>query len=231
MSLTPEQVEQIVQQVIRQFSGSTGAGAVAPSTATATVAASAPQPTAPQAPAGVKISHRVITHNVLAEEAGGAKVVRIDAKAIITPSAHDYLRQQSIQIVRETATASAPAKGIRWLVLVSKSTPAVKAIAESLPSLQVTAQSRLVGVAAEAAVESISALCRGEVQQVVVFTEQPELVACLANRNDRVRGASSADVVAIERIRQHLQANLLALDPAHKGIHELKAILKAFRAA
>ena len=120
---------------------------------------------------------------------------------------------------------------IRWQVLVTKSTPQIAAAIEGLSENGIVCDLRLLGVPAEAAAQAISALCRAEAQQIVVFTEQPELVACLANRNDRVRAAAAADTKSVERVRHQLQANLLALDPATKTVHELKSVLKAFRAA
>jgi hypothetical protein len=226
MNLTPEQIEQIVQQVVRHF-------AVPPvAAAPATVEKPQAAPREEGTREGVRVAGRVITHEVLASTARQARVVHIEARAIVTPSARDFLRQHAIQLVRESAPASGTVQSPqRWLVLVSQSSPSVSAALEGLASLGVACTARVAGSPAEAAAEAITVLCRGEVQQVVVFTSQPELVACLANRQERVRAAATGDVAGIERIRRQLQCNLLALDPAKKGVFELKSLLKAFRAA
>ncbi|HEY3966890.1 MAG TPA: RpiB/LacA/LacB family sugar-phosphate isomerase [Planctomycetaceae bacterium] len=223
MTFTPEQVDLIVQRVVQQL-GTKGV-AIAPASAEPRHVTAAEPAAAP----GVRIPGQVITQDLLAASATGAALVRIDAKALLTPSARDFIKQHSIQIVREGASSAGATTAIRWQVIVTKSTPQIAAAIEGLSALGIVCDMRLLGLPAEAAAQSISALCRAEAQQVVVFTDQPELVACLANRNDKVRAASVSDAAAAERVRQHLQGNLLTLDPTHKSIHELTSILKAFR--
>jgi hypothetical protein len=224
MTFTPEQFELIVQRVIQQLGTTPAATAPAPARESARPAPAAEPAAAP----GIRIAGHVITQELLAASATGAALVRIAGKAILTPSARDFVRQHGIKIVRDDGSSSGTAT-IRWQVLVTKSTPQIAAAIDGLPA-GIVCDVRLLGAAAEAAAQAISALCRGEAQQVVVFTEQPELVACLANRNDKVRAAAVAEMAAIERVRLHLQANLLALDPATRSVHELKSVLKAFRA-
>jgi hypothetical protein len=224
MTFTPEQFELIVQRVIQQL-GTTGA-AIAP--APARESARLAPATDPAAAPGIRIAGQVITQELLAASATGTSLVRIAGKAILTPSARDFVKQHGIKIVREDASSSGAAATIRWQVLVTKSTPQISAAIDGLSGI--VCDIRLLGAAAEAAAQAISALCRGEAHQVVVFTEQPELVACLANRNETVRAAAVAETADVERVRLHLQANLLALDPATRSVHELRSILKAFRA-
>ena len=238
MTFTPEQIELIVQRVVQTLGTMSAATAPAPAKPAVAVQAVAAQPAVvkstavqPAMAAVVHLTSHVITQDVLAASARGAVVVSIDTKAILTPSARDYIRQQGIKIVRDSAPASAGKTVVRWQALVTSSTPQIAAALEGISSLGIACELRLLGVPAEAAAQAVSALCRAEVQQVVVFTDQPELVACLANRNDRVRAAAASEVVAVERIRRHLQANLLTFDPTNKSVHELKSVLKAFRAA
>jgi hypothetical protein len=218
MTFTPEQIELIVQRVVQTLGMTNGAPAP-------TKAAVAVQPAA--APV-VHLPGPVITQDILVGAARGAVDVSIDAKAILTPSARDYVRQQGIKIVRESAPAPVGKTVVRWQALVTRSTPQIAAALEGISSVGIACDLRLMGVPAEAAAQAVSALCRGEAQQIVVFTDQPELVACLANRNDRVRAAAASEMAAVERIRRHLQANLLALDPTDKSVHELKSLLKAY---
>ncbi len=225
MTFTPEQVDLIVQRVVQQL-GTTGV-AIAPPPGSAPV-----RPVAAAEPAaalGIRIPGRVITQDLLAASATGAGLVRIDAKALLTPSARDFIKQHAIKIVREGTSSAGASTAIRWQVIVTKSTPQIAAAVEGLTPLGIVCDVRLLGLPAEAAAQSINALCRAEAQQVIVFTDQPELVACMANRNDRVRAASVSDAAATDRVRQHLQGNVLALDPTNKSVHELTSILKAFR--
>lgn len=220
MNFTPEHVDLIVQRVVAQL----GPGAVA----AAPVASTRPDPTGESASvAAIQIADQVITQALLADTINGSRQVRISLKAVLTPSARDFVKQQGIKIIRETA--SAKSSSIRWQVLVTRSDSQITAALESLPQLGITFDLRLLGLPAEAAAQATNALCRGEAAQVVVITDQPELVACLANRNDRVRAAVVANAASVERVRNTMQANLIAIDPASRNVHELKAVLKAFK--
>ena len=226
MNITPEQVDLIVKRVVAQL----GASAVA---APPSTAARLDQPSESVSRPAVQtadqvIAAQVITGSLLSETVNGSRQVRISPKAILTPSARDFIKQKGIQIIRETASDK-PSSGSRWLVLVTRPNPQIEAAAEWLPQQGVAFDLKLSGLPAEAAAQSISALCRGEAAQVVVFTDQPELVACLANRNERVRAAAAATAATVERVRVSLQANLIAIDPASRNTYEIKSLLKAFR--
>jgi hypothetical protein len=218
MNVTPEQIDLIVQRVVARL----GPSAVAAS----------PEPAAHRNPSGspaaLQLTDPVITQALLAETLNGSPQVRISAKAILTPTARDFIRQRGIQIIRETASTKPPAS-IRWQVITTRSNPQITAALESLPKLGIAIDLVLVGLPAEAAAQAISTLCRGEAAQVVVFADQPELVACLANRNERVRAAAAASAAAIERVRIAMQANLIAVDPESRSLHELKRMLTAIR--
>lgn len=220
MNVTAEQVELIVQRVLEHLGTPAGAS---PS---ATSSSNAPPPT-PKPSKGPQIVDQVITQSLLADAVNGSKQVRIGLKAVLTPSARDFIRNNGIEIIRESAQArSVPSA--RWQIIVTTSTPQIAAAVEGLKPSGVDCDQKLLGLPAEAAAQAISALCRGEAAQVVVFTNQPEVVACLSNRNDRIRAAAVVDATAVDRVQKNLNANLLAIDPAGKGVHELKACLKAY---
>jgi ribose 5-phosphate isomerase RpiB len=130
-------------------------------------------------------------------------------------------------VVRETTSRTA-SPGVRWQVIATVSTPEVTAALEGLKARGINVDFRLVGLAAEAATQAVSAVCRGEAVKAVVLTSQPELVACLANRNEQLRAAAVTDTATGERVQRTLNPNLLAIDPSARGVHELKALLKAF---
>jgi hypothetical protein len=218
MNFSAEHVELIVQRVLEHL-GTPGGRAPGE---TASASASAPV----AVPKGVHISEQVVTQSLLAETVNGAKQVRIASAAILTPSARDFIRNHGIEIIRESSRSTST--GIRWQVIATVSTPEIAAAVEGLKARGINTDFRLVGLPAEAASQAISAVCRGEAAKAVVFTGQPELVACLANRNDRIRAAAMADVAAGERVQRTLNPNLITIDPSSKGVHELKALLKTF---
>jgi len=224
MNFTPEQVDLIVQRVMAQL----GPGVVAASASPGSVGASSPILAAQVA--DPVVTDRVITGALLVEKVNGSNQVRIAPEAILTPSARDFVKQRGIRIIRETAAARLSAV-VRWQVIVTKANPNIAAALESLSQSGVAADVKLSALPAEAAAEASSALCRGEAAQVVVLTDQPELVACLANRNEKIRAAAAANVAAVNRVRVSMQANLIAIDPGSCNAHELKAVLKAFKAS
>jgi hypothetical protein len=218
MNFTPETVELIVQRVLEHLA-TPGRGAPA----------AVPAADAPPAPAlqGFRISTQVVTQAVLAESVNGSTTVRIGHKAIITPSALDFVRQRGIEIVREPAAVMVNT-GARWQVIVTTSHPHIAPAVEGLQQFGIKCVSRLSGLPAEAAAQVTSAICRGDADKVVVFTAEPELVACLVNRNERIRAAAVADAAALVRTQRELRPNVLAIDPSNRGIHELRTLLKAF---
>jgi hypothetical protein len=233
MNFTPEQIELIVQRVFQQLQ--TPIAAIAPavgaSVGNVTRQVPPPAPTPKAIGLGVHVPGRVVTHELLVASAKGVSVVRIDAKAILTPSAHDYIRQNKIDVVRDNPATPGQFAKVRWQIIITNSTPQIAIAVEGLSAFGIACEVILLGAATEVAAQAICAICRGEAAQVVVFTEQPELVACLANRNERMCAASVCDLAGVERARRNLQANVLALDPTDRNVHELRTLLNAFRAA
>ena len=176
----------------------------------------APAVVAPRAPLAasheVRISERVITGELLRRLAVGA-VVQISPKALLTPSARDAVASLKLQVVRESAAGPTTAgRQTSWLVLSAQpGTP----LDSALPGWKTAGgrvELRRTATPAETAEQAIGALCRGEAQGVLVLSPEPEWIACLANRNDRVRGASVATAATLCRLSAGLKFNLLAVD-------------------
>ena len=100
MNFTPEQVDLIVQRVVEQL-GTASAASVpsqVPARSNATVG--------PNAAAAVRITAQVITRDLLEESVAGAATVRLAPKAILTPSARDFLRAGRPRRFDRTTTAN-----------------------------------------------------------------------------------------------------------------------------
>ena len=221
MNVTSEQFEFIVKRVLERL----GSYAPAPVSARGPASVSAVEIESRQVPE-IRIEQPVITQALLSETTTGSAQVRIGPKAILTPSARDFVRHRGLTIVREPSQKVATT--IRFLLIATAAAPQVSAAVDDLRRVGITCEVRLSGLPAEAAAQATSTLCRGEAERVVVVTDQPELVACLANRNDRVRAAAVSGTAAVERAKATLNANLLAVDAGAIGAHELKSLLKAF---
>jgi hypothetical protein len=220
MNFTAEEIEIIVHRVLEHIETPAGA-------ARSQDGRGAELPSSDAGHKSIRVSGQVITQALLADALNGSAKVSIGPKAILTPSARDFVRHREIEIVREPAQSSSPV-AVRCQIISARSTPQAAAAIQHLHQAGIACDIRISGLPAEAAAQATSALCRGEAEQIVVFTDQPEIVACLANRNERIRAAVIADSATVDRVQKSLNPNLLAIDPAAKGVYELKALLKAF---
>lgn len=175
----------------------------------------------------VTILERVITAEVLLRDLRGARRVVIAPKALLTPTAQDVIRSRRLEIVRQSAAprAASAAPRRRWLIVVGQALPGVTAAVGAWRNAGGLLETTLVGTAAEAAARAISAICRGEADEVLVISTQPESVACLANRNEAVRGVVLVDAAAVSRLRESLRPNVWVVDATPRGNFDLASLL------
>jgi hypothetical protein len=180
------------------------------------------------------IVDRVVTAELLASRLNGQKwaKVAICPKAVITPSAFDYLRTHKIVWHRNTAEAAPnPNKPItRWKALIVTATPSVLQAVEHTESQTFGKQwsHELLGGVDEAITAATSAINRGEVSGMTVFADHAELIACRANRSERVNAAVVSDVQLIPALKQYMQLNLMVVRPSGRSFFELRNLLKEF---
>lgn len=180
------------------------------------------------------IVDRVVTAELLASRLNGQKwaKVAICPKAVITPSAFDYLRTHKIVWHRNTAEATPnPNKPItRWKALIVTATPSVLQAVEHTESQTFGKQwsHELLGGVDEAVSSAMSAINRGEVSGVSVFADHAELIACRANRSERVNAAVVSDVQLIPALKQYMNLNLMVVRPSGRSFFELRNLLKEF---
>lgn len=175
----------------------------------------------------VTILERVITAEVLLRDLRGARRVVIAPKALLTPTAQDVIRSRRLEIVRQSAAprAASATPRRRWLIVVGQALPGVTAAVGAWRNAGGLLETTLVGTAAEAAARAISAICRGEADEVLVISTQPESVACLANRNEAVRGVVLVDAAAVSRLRESLRPNVWVVDATPRGNFDLASLL------
>jgi hypothetical protein len=85
MTVTPEQLEWIVQEVIRRLR-----------------AADDEQPP-PAAASELRLSDRVVTLAALKDRLNNVSRVSVPSKAVVTPAVRDELRQRGVELVRQTS--------------------------------------------------------------------------------------------------------------------------------
>jgi hypothetical protein len=180
------------------------------------------------------ITDRVVTAELLASRLNGQKwaKVTICPKAVITPSAFDYLRAHNIVWHRDTAEAVPnPNKPMtRWKALIVTAMPTVLQAVEHTENQTFGKQwsHELLSSSDEAITVATSAIHQGEVSGVAVFADHAELIACRANRSERVNAAVVSDAQLIPALKQYMQLNLMVVRPSGRSFFELRNLLKEF---
>ena len=210
------------------------APARAPSNSPAAAAAAAvprPAPASPTNGEKIELADDVITAALLQERGVSAGPIVIGAKSVLTPSAVDFLAERKLGWKRAATNSLLARKGGRWLAIVAHDTAAARAALDTVAQDAAAEWRReRADCHRAAATRAVDALCRGECDALVVFTEKPEAVVCRANRNPAVRAATVAAVARIKSIREQLGANLFAIDPGRHTAFELRSLLRELSA-
>lgn len=187
-----------------------------------------PESPAVATPHSALLTDRVVTEAVLESKLNGAKTVRFSPKAVLTPTARDFLRINKIEwSVAERANASPSKETQSWAAVVVSATSAVeRALADMLP----TASRELLSCPDDAATFAISELSRAGFDSAIIFAKQTHRTACLANRHSAVKAVAVRDAAEVQTVRRQLRANVWCLDPSGKTYFELRNILKAIAA-
>lgn len=203
--------EQLVNQIVAAVLERIGTARVAPAERETTT---------------IPIDEPVITAAVLEKQVADNTPIVIGPRAIITPSARDYIRHNNI-ILSRGEQPSQPTQNKNqtiWRAFVVQSTDAVT------QALGTTWQSALANSTPDAAGAAIDAICRAEADGVVVFADAADAVACLANRNDRVRAAAVRDMNDIDNLKQQLGPNVWVIRPSGRSFIELRNLLRGLSA-
>lgn len=189
--------------------------------------ANAPTNTEHQTASGFRLSENIITADLLAENSAGRNVVEISSRAIVTPSARDWLRHNKVELTRGTdANTSSETKSSDWLVVVQTAGETVeKVLDDAARSGSIGSDRKSASDAQSAAKAAAEAIDRGN-NGAVAFSSEPEIVACLANRNDKVRAAVVVDAAAVSRVKAGLNGNVFVVDPVGRSYFELKNLLR-----
>ena len=114
----------------------------------------------------------------------------------------------------------------RWQLIVQTVTSNVRALQESLKRQPVGWKWELVGQPQEAVALAETFISTEDRDGVVVLSEYAEIIACRANRNERVRAAVISDRKQLELTRQHLGVNLVCINPNGRTFIELRNLLR-----
>jgi hypothetical protein len=206
-------IEQIVQEVMRRLM---------PNSATAPVSSETKNGQTTQ------LTDSVITADVLAEKVAGRSKVVVEERAIVTPSARDWLRHNKVELIHGAtgASASVEMKSDKLVITQSSSQTIDRVLEDAGRKSNGGWNRKSVESADEAAKKAIGEFRRESSRVIVVLTSEPEFAACLANRNEKVRAAVVADAAAVVRVKSRLDGNVFVIDPAGRSFFELRNILR-----
>ncbi|MDQ3329916.1 MAG: hypothetical protein M3552_04585, partial [Planctomycetota bacterium] len=155
----------------------------------------------------------------------GVKSVRFAPKAILTPTARDYLRVHKIDwtIAERTSGKGQNQSSRSWAAVIVHSTSAVdRVLTDVLPA----ARRELLSCPDDAARFAIAELSRGGIGAAVLLVTQTHRATCLANRHSSVKAVAIRDAADVNAARRQLRANVWCIDPSGRTYFELRNILK-----
>jgi hypothetical protein len=210
------QIDAIVQAVLERL----GRTADAPSGNVAAVPAS-------------NIGELTISDNVVSAKSLEGKLTNIQkvvvsARAVITPSARDLLRDKNVSITRALKTSStSPTQLILGTAGVKLDTSALLralaargSAAEQLPA---------VGLA-QVTHELADAVAKGG-KLAVLLTNNVTAAVCLANRHSGVRAATATNRGEVNEVIRAVGCNLLVIDATRRQGAESQRIVEVFASA
>ena len=195
-------------------------------------------PTAASAPTGsetnngqtAQLADSVITADVLAEKVAGRSNAVVGQRAIVTPSARDWLRHNKVELIHGTtaagATDSVEVSSGKLVITHAASQTIDRVLEDAVRPSNGGWNRKSVESADEAAKKAIGELRRESSRVIVVLTSEPEIVACLANRNEQVKAAVVAGAAAVARVKSGLDGNVFVVNPQGRSFFELRNILR-----
>ena len=187
----------------------------------------APSSPAANVPAVIELLGPIITADVLEQSVRAGHSLRIGRTSILTPSARDWLHTKKTPWTRQDRSAAASGgPKAKWQIILQTVTPTVRSLQDGLRKLADGWKIELVGHPFEAAKLATHLVCTAECDGVVVFTEQADLIACHANRNERVRAAVMQNSKQWEQVMQTLSANVVCISPIGRTFIELRNLLR-----
>jgi len=205
MNIADIDIEQIVQQVLRQLEPAAAPAASVACTAPAKVTSTA------------TLTERVITADLLAAHAQAGQQVQLTGNALVTPAARDYAREKQLTLIAAAPEAAGSVKtaGARWLLLtVDESSACQGAITAVKKQTSVRLQTERGDTAKDAAETSARELNRGGADGVVILCDKIATAACYANRHENIRAVPLAHAADLSLVDE-LDANVICV--SHQG--------------
>jgi hypothetical protein len=178
--------------------------------------------------AEVQLDVPVITAGILQDRVQAGQTVRIGKKSLITPTARDWLHTHQVRWQRGGhSNASTGTPQHRRQLLISTITPAVRTLSDAASRELPGWKHELSGNSPEVANAAIRAINAAEAELVVVISDAADVVACRANRNERVRAAVVVSPEHLRLLAEHMGPNVLVINPRNRSFVELRNLMHA----
>jgi ribose 5-phosphate isomerase RpiB len=159
----------------------------------------------------------------------GHREVVVPERTVITPSAAEELRARGVGITRQSAPPRVANQQAAWGYAQDRPYPLVESLTKALEREGI----QLRELAGRGAADSCAwarqvAVCiaRGECCGGLVFSQESELVSCVANKVPGVRAASVSSPAQAARATTNLGANLLVVDMTGRTLFEIRQMIR-----
>ena len=154
--------------------------------------------------------------------------VVVSARAVVTPSARDLLKENNVSLVR--TLKSVAAAGLELVLATLDSRFDSDGLVRSLQKRGVVVQQVKLADGVHA-IDSVSREIIERVKIGVVLTSRVATAICVANRHRGVRAAAANNRGEIENAIREIGVNLVVIDITRRGMLEIERMVEAFIAA
>jgi len=143
---------------------------------------------------------------------------------VVTPSAHEWLRQHGVSVTTETVSKANPSG---WRIAQERPFAVVQSAIEALRR-----EGTIFEPWPERGEAALTEWARRLAEDVanasgaVVFTMDAALACCVANKLTAIRGAAVTTVLQAQQAMKSLAANWLAVEMPGRSLFEVRQILK-----
>lgn len=214
MSFDAAYIDQIVQSVLSEIrSQNTSGGRTSASAPKATTVAAAPL--ALNA-APLVIRDRVISESVLETAKAAGRTVTLLQGAVITPSGRDFIRKNRVTLSSGVAGSSTSASGL----VISLETSATVSSAASATGWKVSSTANIFDAASTIVKEY-------QTHPVVCIGNESSAVACLVNRDNRIRSAVVGRPELVAMLASIMNPNVWCVDGAGWSFADYQRLLRS----
>ena len=177
------------------------------------------------------LNDKVISEATLANRLDGVRRLSVTARAVVTPSARDILKEKNVALVR-SLPVTASAAGHLIVAACGKRIESIIDITNLIASLRQRGidveqlKNDDIGKITSDLAEKFS---HSEIRGVLL-TDQTAVAVCVTNRNPAVRAAAVESRGEVNEVVQNLGTNLLIINPLRHGQTHVQRIVEAFAA-